>query len=96
MLLARYRQTTQDLRRYIVDLDDWLADGETITVLDVTGPEAVTIENVAVIPTENRSFQLYLGGGTAGSTHRIACIAETSEGQIRADHIELIVQEFVA
>lgn len=92
MLTARYRQSALDKRRYIIDISNWLADGETITALAVTVDDGLTVDTAAVIPPALSSYQFYASGGEAGRTYSIHFVATTSEAQERHDRVDIIVE----
>lgn len=91
MLTARYRQKAGENLRKVVDLERWLASGETL--VDVIPPDVVldaTVSNVLILP-DSKSFQFFLRGDEPGSIVDIDFEVETSQGQTRIDRVQLVV-----
>lgn len=91
MLTARYRQSPEDLTRYVLNLSHWLADAETINTVDVTADAAIQVVNVIVLQPSETAFQFYLGGGEPGGCYDVTFLTRTNQGQKRTDRVQLMV-----
>lgn len=95
MLTARYRQNAEEKLRRIINLSGFLNTAEFLTSVamaddgfDLTG---LTVDNVILLPPDNKRFQFYAGGGIPGKIYDLTFITMTNEGQQRADHVQVII-----
>jgi hypothetical protein len=59
---------------------DWLQSGETISSHTITEDSGITVDSSSITDTST-SVTVWLSGGTAGTTYRIACLVVTSAGR---------------
>lgn len=97
MALAKYVQSTSEVKRYQLDYTDWLDAGEQVagTVflpLPVTVPPLV-VTNVMVLPS-GLGVQYYISGGVDGTTYNISVTTTTTIGpQVKEDDVVVVIRE---
>lgn len=96
MLTARYRQKNTDRIRYVIGLDEFLAELESITGLTVVQDAGIVVDDVAALPPDARAFQFFVSGGVAGTVYDFSIIAATSDGQRWTSNMQAIIEETVA
>lgn len=94
-LTARFRQTPNEVRRYLIDYVIDLATGETVTSMatptvvpdnGVAVSPPLVINNVIIAPGAQQVV-FYASGGIDGGTYEVQFLATTSIGQVREDVI---------
>jgi hypothetical protein len=90
-ILGRRLQIVGDRKRYGVDYDTFLDQGETIAAVTITIDQGTaTIEDQA-LSADKESVSFFLNGGTLGDQFNVILQATTSLGQIRYDRLEIFV-----
>lgn len=96
MIAARYVQQPYDFRKRVLDYDDWLPAGATLSavVAEVT-PATDTPFTVPtiVIDSGGRKIAYWAGNGESGNTYTVSFKATTSDAQRREDEVEFEVEE---
>lgn len=95
-LTARFKQTPNEKRRYLLDYTLDLASGETIvsvgtpTVVPADGVDPTPTLNITSVVIAPGAIQVafFVDGGADGGTYEVQFLATTSLGQIREDVIE--------
>ena len=92
MLLGSINQIVGDSRRIYVNYFNWLANGETLTNLTVTvDAGTATISDTNLTP-DKMAANFLLNGGTLGDAFNLILNATTSNGQVRNDTIQVLVE----
>lgn len=89
MTFETYVKDPKAVLDYAFDWTDWLADGETISSYVVEVETGLTEDSNGVLLGV---VTVWLSGGTAGETYKVACTITTSEGRIDERTIEIDVQ----
>lgn len=63
---------------WMFDWSDWLASGETITNHTITANTGITVDSSA---EDAGKVTVWLSGGTAGESYKVACLIETGAGR---------------
>ncbi len=97
MILDRYRQQPNDLRRREIDYTEWLAEDEVLTGTVVTSitPTTVppfTLSSVTIDP-DGKVLEYFAGGGLSGTDYVVMFRVTTDDGQVREDEVEVTVEE---
>ena len=78
-----------DTRRYGMDWQDVLADGDSLLAVEWSAtPSGLTLSEAAIDGTEASTL---IEGGTAGTTYRVTCRATTAEGEQMDRSLSLFV-----
>ncbi len=74
-----FAQDDDDILFRAFDWQNWLSDGETITVADVTSDDdAIIISDVSI---DGSKVKYQVKGGVAGRSYMISCKVTTSDGE---------------
>ena len=104
MLVARYNKQPAEIKRYIVQMVDFLGTGEVISsvassvlvlnplVLDSPSEPLLTTSSIAIVDNGN-TFQYLISAGTNGKRYKVTFLVNTSAGQIVELEAEFRVQE---
>ena len=63
---------------YVFDWSNWLASGETITDHTITADTGITVDSST---EDDGKVTVWLSGGTAGESYKVACLVTTSAGR---------------
>lgn len=86
-----FAQDDDDILYRAFDWQNWLSDGETITVADVTcDDDAIIISDVSI---DGSKVKYQVKGGVAGKAYTVSCKIETSAGETIERSIKLIVNK---
>jgi hypothetical protein len=91
MLTARYRQRATERLRYVINLSHWMDEGVTIQTITPLNLDGLIVTEVAPLPPDQRSYQYFVTGGEPGAICRLTFYATLSDGQVRADVIDFII-----
>lgn len=95
-LTAKFKQTPNESRRYLIDYTLDLANGETVTgvgtptVVPANGvpvSPALVVSSVVIAPG-GLQVAFFVHGGSDGGTYEVQFLVTTSIGQVREDVIE--------
>ena len=87
--MPKFYQDDDDILYRAFDWQNWLSDGETITVADITcDDDAIIIDQVTI---DGRLVKYRIKGGMAGKTYIISCKVDTSAGETIERSISLVV-----
>lgn len=94
MTLARYVQSPDETKNYLIDYSTWLDTGETLTnkgavVSVVTVPPLVA---ATAIITALTGITLTVSGGLVDNDYIIKITATTTAGQVKEDCIDISVE----
>ena len=86
-----FAQDDDDILYRAFDWQNWLSDGETITVADVTcDDDAIIISDVSI---DGSLVKYRVKGGVAGKAYTVSCKITTSAGETIERSINLIVSQ---
>lgn len=93
MIIGKFYKAPADRKRYTVNYDDWLDEGELLT--DVTVFATVNTDGFFVDGADRedgaRGIIFYVSGGTTGMTHTVTITIYTDRQQIKEDTIVFMV-----
>ena len=86
-----FAQSPKDILYRAFDWQNWLADGETITVADVTcDDDAIIISDVSI---DDSLVKYQVKGGVAGKAYTVSCQITTSAGETIERSIILVISK---
>ncbi len=86
-----FAQDDDDILYRAFDWHNWLADGKTITVADVTcDDDAIIISDVSI---DGSKVKYQVKGGVAGKAYTISCKITTSAGETIERSIILVISQ---
>jgi hypothetical protein len=90
------KKTSAERKRYSIDFDEWLEDGETL----VTVTYAITPDTASGLDTSDeaiaingRSCEFYAEDGDDGVTYNVVATATTSAEQVKEVEITFFVRD---
>lgn len=89
-IIQSFRKDPQSVLDYGIDWSDWLASGETISTSTWTVPTGITEDSDSKGDT---STIIWLSGGTAGATYKIANKIVTSDSRTVERSIDIIMEQ---
>lgn len=94
MRLGKYAKLPVERKRYTVDYNEWLDEGETIlaVVPYVEGVADDFYVDGIVVGTSGRDIVFFVSGGYEGKSYNLVIEITTSGEQIKSDHIIFVVQ----
>lgn len=94
-VLGKYFQDPDERKRYTIDYEDWLDQGELISsvTFDVTPSTGtpVVIDGDAIDP-DSLGVVFYASEGTAGVTYKVYVTMTSSNGQIKQDTVQFTIK----
>ena len=95
MPLGRFKQHTNEIKRYSIDYTQWLDAGETVsdvvyTVQNVTVPPLEVLDTV--ISDDNVQVTFYVSGGVDGESYEVVVKMSTTGGQVKEDELVYIIE----
>lgn len=91
MLLAKKTKAPTDRKRYVVDYDDWLDTGETLSTVTYSVDSGTATVDGDSIAGDGKSAIFFINDGEVSTTFNVLIQATTSVGQVKNDHIEFVV-----
>ena len=86
-----FAQDDDDILYRAFDWQNWLSDGETITVADVTcDDDAIIIDQVTI---DGSLVKYQVKGGVAGKAYTVSCQITTSAGETIERSIILVISK---
>ena len=86
-----FEQDDDDILYRAFDWQNWLSDGETITVADVTcDDDAIIISDVSI---DGSKVKYQVKGGVAGKAYTVSCQITTSAGETIERSIILVISK---
>jgi len=86
-----FAQDDDDILYRAFDWQNWLSDGETITVADVTcDDDAIIIDQVTI---DGSLVKYRVKGGITGKAYKISCQITTSAGETIERSIILVISK---
>ncbi len=91
--IGKFRKAAADRKRYVVDYEDWMNEGEIIYIVAASGdvPEDNFYVDGYVVDTGGKQVVFYVSGGAAGSTYDVTITIETSLQQTKEDFVTFVV-----
>ncbi len=93
--LGKYAKTPNDNKRYVIEYDDWLDSGETISSYDFTiSPTTatpLTVGSVSIVGS-SKQLEIFIGGGEDGEDYTVVVQITTSDTQVSEDLINVSVR----
>ena len=93
MRIAKFRKSPGDRKRYEVNYEDWLNEGEILTNVTMTGniaDDAFFVDGF-VVDEDGKEVIFYVSGGLAGITYEVGITIQTSLQQVKDDTIAFVV-----
>lgn len=93
MRIGKFRKSPGDRKRYEVNYEDWLNEGEIITDVTMQGnvPADGFYVDGYVVDTDGKEVIFYVSGGASGFEYTVRVTVETSMQQIKEDTITFMV-----
>lgn len=93
MRIAKFRKSPGDRKRYEVNYEDWLNEGEEIVSVTMEGNVELDafLVNAYVVSSGGKEVVFYISGGVSGMTYMVMIRVETSLQQVKEDLIEFVV-----
>lgn len=92
MTLARYIQSPDEIKNYLIDYSTWLGTGETIVSAVATVPLVTAPPLAATAIAASTSVALTISGGVVDEEYTIKITALTTAGQVKEDCININVE----
>lgn len=92
--LVAWVQTALERKRYTVDYKRWLDEGETLTdsqYLISPDSDPALIAEAAVADDPATQITFFIRGGVVGVYYTLRLIITTSDGQVKEDRVEILV-----
>lgn len=89
MRIAKFRKSPGDRKRYEVNYEDWLNEGETVTGVTMQGnviDDAFFVDGY-VVDTDGKEVIFYVSGGLSGINYEVEITVTTSLQQVKEDTI---------
>ena len=90
-LLDRKFKQVAERRRYHIDCDRWLEDGEVLTNVTATVDSGPATVDTILIDHTTQGFWYFVNGGNLNDQFNVIFTQTTSRGQIRYDHVQFNV-----
>lgn len=100
-LAARFTQSPEEVKRYVLDYSLFVSSGETISGASVSitnlgtppnGSPPLVVNNIVIAPG-NLQVLFFVSGGVSGQAYEATFLATTSVGQVLQDVIEFDIVE---
>lgn len=77
MRIGQARKGPNDTLDYDIELEDWLKDGESVTQIEASADEGLTVDSVSVDNTAQVA-KVWLSGGSAGQSYEVTVTLTTA------------------
>lgn len=101
-LSARFTQSPEEVKRYVLDYTLFLSAGETITGITATisnlttppvGAPVLVVSSIALGPSPTLQVVYYVSGGADSQSYEVTFLATTSIGQTLQDVVQYDIVE---
>lgn len=87
--MKTFRKQPSDHLDYVIDLSDWLAEGDSVVSVDVTAPDGIEVTGTTV---NSPQVTVWIRGGEHGQSYRFSPLITTQSREKEVDFLMIVTE----